>query len=158
EFLRMAVAVVRHHHERFNGTGYPDGLSGADIPLAARMTALADVYDALRCWRPFRPGLSHAVSVARMLAMGPSHFDPTLLQVSHGGTTEFERVSGEFPEGCRRSPSCPRTEPHERDPPPPPPARPARRAGPGGTGSPTLPRRRPRQPRHRRRRQRRLAA
>src|SRR5262249_20216747 len=47
DFLRMAVAVVRHHHERFNGTGYPDGLSGADIPLAARMTALADVYDAL---------------------------------------------------------------------------------------------------------------
>src|SRR5208283_3267169 len=50
-FLRMAIEIARHHHERFDGTGYPDGLAGNAIPLSARLVALADVYDALRSRR-----------------------------------------------------------------------------------------------------------
>src|SRR5204862_5302471 len=47
-FLQMCIAIIRHHHERFDGAGYPDRLSGTDIPLEARLVAVADVYDALR--------------------------------------------------------------------------------------------------------------
>ena len=47
-FLQMAIDIARHHHERWDGTGYPDRLAGTDIPLAARLVAVADVYDALR--------------------------------------------------------------------------------------------------------------
>jgi len=54
-FLGAAKVVVRHHHERFDGTGYPDGLSGDDIPLAARVFSVADALDALTTERPYRP-------------------------------------------------------------------------------------------------------
>ena len=59
-FLQMAIDIVRHHHERYDGSGYPDGLAGDAIPLAARITAIADVYDAMRSKLVYKPGLSHA--------------------------------------------------------------------------------------------------
>ena len=58
----MAADIARHHHER-DGGGYPDRLSGSDIPLAARLVAIADVYDALRSRRRYKPALSHAATV-----------------------------------------------------------------------------------------------
>jgi putative two-component system response regulator len=51
--------IIRHHHERFNGAGYPDGLRGEAIPLGARIMAVVDVYDALRTARPYKPSMSH---------------------------------------------------------------------------------------------------
>ena len=57
-FLKMATVVARYHHERFDGTGYPDGLAGKAIPLAARIVALADVYDALISERPYKEAYS----------------------------------------------------------------------------------------------------
>src|SRR6201994_2498282 len=57
EFLSGAVDVVRSHHERWDGTGYPDGLAGEEIPLAARVFAVADVFDALTTDRPYRPAI-----------------------------------------------------------------------------------------------------
>ena len=51
----MAADIIRHHHERFDGTGYPDRLAGHAIPLAARIVAICDVYDALRCRRSYKP-------------------------------------------------------------------------------------------------------
>ena len=56
-FLHMAADVARHHHERHDGTGYPDRLAGNAIPLAARLVAVGDVYDALRCRRLYKPAL-----------------------------------------------------------------------------------------------------
>jgi putative nucleotidyltransferase with HDIG domain len=60
EFLSTGSAVIRHHHERWDGSGYPDGLRGAEIPLGARIVAGADVFDALTSARPYRGALSPA--------------------------------------------------------------------------------------------------
>lgn len=73
------VATVRHHHERWDGRGYPDGLAGSDIPLFARIVAVADAYDAITSTRPYRvsAGREHAVSVLR--AEAGSQFDPMIV-------------------------------------------------------------------------------
>jgi putative two-component system response regulator len=59
--------IIRHHHERYDGSGYPDGLNGKGIPLGARIMAVVDVYDALRTERPYKPPLSHQKAVAILL-------------------------------------------------------------------------------------------
>jgi putative two-component system response regulator len=59
--------IIRHHHERFDGSGYPDGLAGEDIPLGARIMAVVDVYDALRTARPYKPAFSHEHAVDILL-------------------------------------------------------------------------------------------
>ena len=66
EFFGDGVLIVRHHHERFDGSGYPDGLRGAAIPLGARIVAVADVYDALTSYRPYRQRLSHPLALERL--------------------------------------------------------------------------------------------
>jgi ribonuclease P protein subunit RPR2 len=79
DFLGEAKLVVRHHHERWDGDGYPDGLHGELIPLAARVFAVADVLDALTTIRPYRP--PSPVSVARDMIResAGSHFDPDVV-------------------------------------------------------------------------------
>lgn len=57
--LRLVLPIIRHHHEHWNGTGYPDGLVGRQIPLLSRILQVVDVYDALRTERPYKPALSH---------------------------------------------------------------------------------------------------
>ncbi|MDS4016065.1 MAG: HD-GYP domain-containing protein [Candidatus Accumulibacter sp.] len=75
-----AAAIIRHHHERFDGTGYPDGLGGETIPLSARIFALIDVFDALTSSRPYKPALSLGETMAIMEKEAGSHFDPALYQ------------------------------------------------------------------------------
>lgn len=70
--------IVRNHHERWDGTGYPDGLSGTDIPLSARILCVADVYDALTTARSYRPALSHDEAMRIMERDSGSAFDPEL--------------------------------------------------------------------------------
>ncbi len=88
-FFHTAIEIARHHHEKWDGTGYPDRLAGEAIPLSARLVAVADVYDALRSRRVYKPSLSHPVAVGQMLDRSPGHFDPALLDV-------FRRVAGQF--------------------------------------------------------------
>ncbi len=95
-FLHMAIDIARHHHERWDGTGYPDRIAGADIPLAARLLALADVYDALRSKRVYKPGLSHTTAVMTMTEGSPGHFDPALLEVFRKIADQFDRIFREF--------------------------------------------------------------
>jgi putative two-component system response regulator len=64
--LRLVLPIIRNHHEHFNGTGYPDGLSGCDIPLLARILQVVDVYDALRTARPYKPALTHEQAAITM--------------------------------------------------------------------------------------------
>ena len=91
-FLRTAVDIARGHHERWDGAGYPDRLAGASIPLAARLVAIADVYDALRSRRVYKPGLSHHTSVRTMTDGSPGHFDPGLLDVFARVAPQFDRI------------------------------------------------------------------
>jgi putative two-component system response regulator len=64
--LRLVLPIIRHHHEHWNGSGYPDGLKGENIPLLARILQVVDVYDALRTSRPYKPALSHQESEKMM--------------------------------------------------------------------------------------------
>jgi len=78
-FLSMGIAIARSHHETWNGLGYPDGLRGEAIPLAARIMAIADVYDALRSNRCYKAALPHDESCRQVLAAGGTHFDPVVV-------------------------------------------------------------------------------
>jgi response regulator RpfG family c-di-GMP phosphodiesterase/serine/threonine protein kinase len=91
-FLQMAIDIVRHHHERFNGTGYPDGLSGEAIPLAARIVTVADVYDALRCKLVYKPGLSHPAARRLLLDLDKGQFDPALLIAFRNCETSIQQI------------------------------------------------------------------
>ena len=76
-------AIIRNHHERWDGTGYPDGLKGEEIPFAARILCVADVYDALTTTRSYRPGLTHA-RAAEIMRSSAGQFDLELLETFLG--------------------------------------------------------------------------
>lgn len=76
-FLRNAAVIVRAHHERIDGSGYPRGLKGGEIPLGARLFAVADVYDALTSDRPYRAASCYEQAAAEIMAGLGSHFAPT---------------------------------------------------------------------------------
>jgi HD-GYP domain-containing protein (c-di-GMP phosphodiesterase class II) len=78
-FLGEAKLVVRHHHERWDGTGYPDGLHGDDIPLAARVFAVADTLDAVTTDRPYRPATDWAQAREIIAAEAGHQFDPSVV-------------------------------------------------------------------------------
>lgn len=92
DFLQMAIDIARHHHERWDGTGYPDGLAGEAIPLAARITTFADVYDALRSRLVYKPGLSHGPSRRLILEAGLGQFDPELLIAFRQCEASFQHI------------------------------------------------------------------
>ncbi|MBI4559622.1 MAG: HD domain-containing protein [Candidatus Hydrogenedentes bacterium] len=81
DFLREAARIVYTHHERFDGTGYPQGLGGAAIPLGARVFAVADALDALMSDRPYQAELSFAEAKSRILADSGTAFDPEVVRV-----------------------------------------------------------------------------
>lgn len=78
-FLKEAAQIVRAHHERYDGKGYPQGLKGDEIPLGARLFMVADVYDALTSKRPYSSPMTYEAATAEMLRQGGSHFDPSVL-------------------------------------------------------------------------------
>jgi ribonuclease P protein subunit RPR2 len=79
EFLAEASKVVRSHHERWDGGGYPDGLAGKEIPLTARVFAVADVFDALTTDRPYRSALSFEEAHEMIVDESGKHFDPDVV-------------------------------------------------------------------------------
>ncbi len=91
QMVNMGRVIARHHHERWDGTGYPDGLAGDAIPLPARIMALADIYDALCSERPYKPPFSHEESRDIILECGGKHLDPNVVDI-------FREVEGEFNE------------------------------------------------------------
>ncbi len=95
-FLAMAVEIARHHHERYDGSGYPAGLAGQDIPLSARLVALADVYDALTSRRPYKPALPAELAKRFILAERGEHFDPAVVDAFVACYEQFVQVRGDM--------------------------------------------------------------
>jgi putative two-component system response regulator len=79
--LQLGASIALTHHERWDGTGYPSGMAGEGIPPEGRVTAIADVYDALTNHRPYRPALDPADAIAHMRSGRGRHFDPDLLDL-----------------------------------------------------------------------------
>ena len=79
---KMAADIARSHHEKWDGSGYPYNLSGRDIPLSARIVAIADVYDALRMKRSYKDGFSHEKAFSIILEGKGKHFDPDLIDIT----------------------------------------------------------------------------
>jgi HD-GYP domain-containing protein (c-di-GMP phosphodiesterase class II) len=97
EFLGEAAAVVRSHHERWDGAGYPDGLSGEQTPLAARVFSVADVLDALTTDRPYRPASPFAVAREMIVAEAGTQFDPSVIDSFNAIDDDtFERIAAEI--------------------------------------------------------------
>jgi len=77
--IKSSVSLaIRHHHERWDGTGYPDGLAGEEIPFMARVIGIADAFDAMTCNRPYRPALTRALVSTELLRSAGAQFDPNL--------------------------------------------------------------------------------
>jgi len=95
-FLDMGRDIAYAHHEKFDGTGYPRGLSGEDIPVSARIAALADVYDALSSKRPYKEPFSHEKSKAIILEGRGKHFDPRVVDAFLARESAFIATRNEY--------------------------------------------------------------
>jgi ribonuclease P protein subunit RPR2 len=97
DFLGDAALVVRSHHERWDGRGYPDGLAGEDIPLVARVFAVADVLDALTSDRPYRPASPLSVAREMIVCASGTQFDPGVVEAFIAISDEvFARIGDEI--------------------------------------------------------------
>jgi putative two-component system response regulator len=95
-FLEIARNITAYHHERFDGTGYPEGLAGTEIPLEARVVALADVYDALTTRRVYRPAFSHEAAKRLILEGRGSQFDPEVVEAFLACEEQFLEAARQF--------------------------------------------------------------
>jgi len=93
EFLKTAEEIAYSHHEKWDGTGYPEGMKGEAIPLSARLMALADVYDALVSKRVYKEGLSHQEAVEIIAKGSGSHFDPDLVEAFLLHHQDFDEIA-----------------------------------------------------------------
>jgi len=99
-FIKMGIAIAHSHHEKWDGSGYPDGLAGEAIPLSARIMALADVYDALRSKRPYKPPFTNEESSEIIREASGRHFDPALIGAFTSVETEFAKIREQMVDGA----------------------------------------------------------
>ncbi len=96
EFLALAKEITRWHHEKWDGSGYPDGLAGDAIPVSARLMALADVFDALICRRVYKPSMPFAQARDIIVAERGRHFDPDMVDTFLAVFDEFETIAERY--------------------------------------------------------------
>ena len=95
-FLRVAHEIAYGHHEKWNGRGYPEGKAGKDIPISARLMAIADVYDALISKRPYKQPLPHEKALGIVFTDSGTHFDPVILETAKDAINKFDEIADEF--------------------------------------------------------------
>ncbi|MBU0519317.1 HD domain-containing protein [bacterium] len=95
-FLTLGKEIAYHHHEKWDGTGYPDGLQGMDIPLSARIVALADVYDALTSKRVYKEAIAHDQARAIIIDSAGSHFAEDVVRAFLKRENDFLKIKDEF--------------------------------------------------------------
>ena len=96
DLLRAGEVIARTHHERWDGSGYPDGLAGEEIPLHGRICAVADVFDALTNRRPYKPAFSNEKSIEIMRSERDAHFDPKVLDAFLDSLDKIEAIQKEY--------------------------------------------------------------
>jgi two-component system, cell cycle response regulator len=97
--LASVAKLVRSSHERFDGTGYPDGLGGATIPLGARIVSACDAWDAMITTRPYRKALSHREALEEMRRCSGTQFDPDVVEALCAEVTGGRRLSSSVTAG-----------------------------------------------------------
>lgn len=95
-FLAMAADIAKSHHERFDGSGYPNGIAGQDIPLSSRIVAVADVYDALTSIRVYKEAFDPQIAQSMILEEEGKHFDPAIVEAFQACWDEFLNVRKEI--------------------------------------------------------------
>lgn len=96
QMFRIARDIVLHHHERYDGKGYPAGLKGEEIPLSARIMSIADYYDALRCERVYKAAFSAEETVASIREESGKRFDPALAEIMLAHIGQFETIHEQY--------------------------------------------------------------
>ena len=100
-YLQAAEVIALTHHERWDGSGYPQGLKGVNIPIGGRIMYLADVYDVVRSKRPYKPSIDHESAIELLAGKGPiirpGHIDPDLLRGFHLSAERFREIFEEYP-------------------------------------------------------------
>lgn len=105
--VQMAEVIARWHHERWDGTGYPDGLRGEEIPLPARVVAIADVFDALSSRRPYKEPWPMVKAIEAIRSLAGTHFDPHLVECFLNVLPEVAEVMERYPEPADRPEDVP---------------------------------------------------
>ncbi len=95
-FLRLATEIAANHHEKWDGSGYPEGIQGDRIPVSGRLMAVADVYDALICKRVYKPAFSHQKAAAIILEGRGKHFDPDVVDAFCAREDEFKDIAAKY--------------------------------------------------------------
>jgi diguanylate cyclase (GGDEF)-like protein/putative nucleotidyltransferase with HDIG domain len=89
-FPYPVIPIVKHHHERWDGRGYPEGLTGEQIPITARIMSVVDCFDSVREHRPFRPGMTREEAIALLRKGAGTHFDPSIVELFVQNLEQFE--------------------------------------------------------------------
>ena len=92
KYLKVAAEIARHHHEKYDGSGYPDGLKGDGIDLSCRIFALVDVYDALVSKRPYKEPFAHDRARSIIIDGKGSHFDPMVVEAFLSCEGRFQEI------------------------------------------------------------------
>ncbi|MGD0856530.1 MAG: two-component system response regulator [Dehalococcoidia bacterium] len=107
EFIRLGETIARHHHEKWDGSGYPGGLKGIEIPVAGRIAAVADVFDALTSRRPYKEAFPVEKSLAIIMQGKGSHFDPDVVDAFFAIQDEILSIKQQYSEENEQAPDIP---------------------------------------------------